>query len=63
MCQFLIYSQNELSGINCNSITDNVNIDCIGLVDLTIAFGDEVPSLEWCRNNIDYFDSSTTIYV
>ena len=49
--------------INWGGTTDAVNVDGVGLVDLTAAFGSgNEPSLEWCNANINYFDNSTIVY-
>ncbi|MBE6161808.1 MAG: hypothetical protein E7158_06290 [Firmicutes bacterium] len=38
-------------------------VDGIGMVDLTEAFGaGNEPTQQWCDENIEYFDGSTTIY-
>lgn len=49
--------------VNWAATTDNVNCDCIGVVDLTEAFGaGNEPDKEWCDQNIDYFEGSTIVY-
>ena len=49
--------------INFYKTTDNVNVDSIGVIDLTAAFGSgNEPDLNWCNNNINYFDNTATVY-
>jgi hypothetical protein len=49
--------------INYAATTDNINVDGIGLVDLTAGFGvGNEPSLQWCNANINYFDGSMVVY-
>lgn len=49
--------------INYAYTTDNINVDGIGIVDLTAAFGSgNEPDLDWCNENIDYFDGTITAY-
>lgn len=49
--------------INWGELTDNINIDCIGIVDLTKAFGaGKEPEVDWCRKHINYFDTEAYLY-
>lgn len=48
--------------INFGANTDNLYIDGVGMVDLTQAFGaGNEPTLQWCNENIEYFDTATFI--
>lgn len=47
------------------SATNNnvIYIDNVILIDLTATFGnDNLPDIEWCRRNIDYFEGTSYIY-
>ena len=53
---------NDIS-INYGDTTDSTNIDGVGIVDLTAAFGaGNEPSVSWCNSNINYFDGSMVVY-
>ena len=57
------FTGNNTISVNYAAITDNINIDGIGVVDLTAAFGaGNEPSLSWCNSNIAYFDGTTQVY-
>ena len=57
------FTGNNTISINYAATTDNINVDGIGLVDLTATFGSgNEPDIEWCDNNISYFDSTTIVY-
>ena len=69
--QFTIdFTGTNTISVNYASITDNVNVDAVGVIDLTAAFdpnpndgiAENIPSKEWCDKNINYFDGSTVVY-
>ena len=48
---------------NNNKQSNTMNFDGLIIVDLTAAFGaGNEPSLEWCDENIDYFDGTKIVY-
>lgn len=55
--------ENNTISINYAKTTDTINVDGIGVVDLTADFGaGNEPDLDWCNANINYFDSTTIVY-
>ena len=49
--------------VNFQNSTDNIIVDGIGVIDLTLAFGSgNEPNKTWCDQNIGYFDGSITVY-
>lgn len=57
------FSGENAISINFDTTTDNVIVDGIGIVDLTAAFGSgNEPDLDWCDQNIDYFDGEMIVY-
>ena len=57
------FSGENAISINFDKITDNVIVDGIGIVDLTAAFGiGNEPDLDWCDQNINYFDGQMIVY-
>lgn len=57
------FTGNNTISVNFSKTTDNVNIDAVGIVDLTEGFGaGNEPNKAWCDKNINYFDGTTTVY-
>ena len=56
-------TENRSLAVNWGATSDSTYVDGVGIVDLTEAFGEgNEPTKEWCDENIDYFDGTTTVY-